>query len=71
MRLAEVTSDSINTSAPSQLRTLDFELLTAAQSLYEVSIQYPEYKKETKEFFEMALRDEAPSVKARIRNYER
>mgnify|MGYP000445183146 CR=1 FL=1 len=35
---------------------------------YEISLQYPEYKKETKLFFEMAMRDEAPSVKARIRN---
>jgi len=30
--------------------------------------QYPEYKQETKEFFDMAMRDEAPSVRARIRN---
>jgi len=35
---------------------------------YELSIQYPEYQKETKQFFEMAMRDEAASVKARIRN---
>jgi hypothetical protein len=35
---------------------------------YELSKQYSEYETETKLFFEMALRDEAPSVKARIRN---
>ena len=35
---------------------------------YEISLQYPEYKEETKQFFEIAMRDEAPSVKARIRN---
>jgi len=35
---------------------------------YELSRQYPEYVQETKQFFEMAMRDEAPSVKARIRN---
>ncbi|WP_448250543.1 hypothetical protein [Thalassotalea agariperforans] len=36
--------------------------------LYELSKQHPEYIKEAKQFFEMAMRDEAPSVKARIRN---
>ncbi len=35
---------------------------------YELSQQYPEYLEETKQFFEMAMRDEAASVKARIRN---
>jgi hypothetical protein len=35
---------------------------------YEISVLYPTYKKETKQFFEMAMRDEAPSIKARIRN---
>ncbi len=40
----------------------------AYNGFYEISVQYPEYKKETKLFFEMAMRDEAPSVKARIRN---
>lgn len=40
----------------------------AYNGFYEISIQYPEYKKETKQFFEMAMRDEAPSVKARVRN---
>ncbi|PIE43624.1 MAG: hypothetical protein CSA50_04460 [Gammaproteobacteria bacterium] len=40
----------------------------AYNGFYEISTQYPEYKKETKQFFEMAMRDEAPSVKARIRN---
>ncbi len=40
----------------------------AYNGFYEISSQYPEYKKETMQFFEMAMRDEAPSVKARIRN---
>lgn len=35
---------------------------------YELSVQYPQYKNETKQFFDMAMHDEAPSVKARIRN---
>ncbi len=40
----------------------------AYNGFYTLSTQYPEYKEETKQFFEMAMRDEAPSVKARIRN---
>ncbi len=40
----------------------------AYNGFYEISVQYPEYKKETEQFFEMAMRDEALSVKARIRN---
>ncbi len=35
---------------------------------YELSRQYPEYLVETKQYFKMAMRDEAASVKARIRN---
>lgn len=35
---------------------------------YELARQYPEYQEEVKQFFEMALRDESASVKARIRN---
>jgi len=35
---------------------------------YELALQYPEYVNEVKQFFEMALRDESASVKARIRN---
>ena len=35
---------------------------------YELSKQHPEYTSEVKQFFEMAMRDEAPSIKARIRN---
>ena len=35
---------------------------------YELARRYPEYKEETKRFFDMAMRDEAASVKARIRN---
>lgn len=34
----------------------------------ELSRQHPEYLAETQQYFEMAMRDEAPSVKARIRN---
>ncbi len=40
----------------------------AYNGFYEISRQYPEYKKETKQFFDMAMKDEAPSVKARIRS---
>ena len=40
----------------------------AYNGFYELSMQYPEHKEETRQFFEMAMRDEAPSVKARIRN---
>ncbi len=40
----------------------------AYNGFYELAVQYPEYEKEAKQFFEMAMRDEAPSVKARIRN---
>ena len=36
--------------------------------LYELSRHHPTYASETKQYFEMAMRDEAPSVKARIRN---
>ena len=35
---------------------------------YELARQYPEYASEAKQFFETAMRDEAPSIKARIRN---
>ena len=38
---------------------------------YELSMQFPEYTKETKQFFEMAKKDEAPSVLARIRKIEK
>ncbi len=40
----------------------------AYNGFYELAVQYPEYVQETREFFEMAMRDEAPSVKSRIRN---
>lgn len=36
--------------------------------LYELCLVFPEYKDEVKNFFEMAMRDEAPSVRSRIRN---
>lgn len=36
--------------------------------LYELSRQHSEYLHETRQYFDMAMRDEAPSVKARIRN---
>ena len=35
---------------------------------YELAVQHPEYRDEVEKFFQMALRDEAPSIKARIRN---
>lgn len=40
----------------------------AYNGFYVISLQYREYIQETKLFFDMAMRDEAPSVKARIRN---
>ncbi|AJQ94826.1 hypothetical Protein YC6258_02788 [Gynuella sunshinyii YC6258] len=40
----------------------------AYNGFYELAVQYPEHKDETRLFFEMAMKDEAPSVKARIRN---
>ena len=40
----------------------------AYNGFYVLASQYPEYIEETKQFFEMAMRDEAASVKARIRN---
>ncbi len=40
----------------------------AYNGFYELAIQYPEHEKETRQFFEMAMRDEASSVKSRIRN---
>ena len=39
----------------------------AYSGLYYLALQYPEYKTEVNAFFELALTDEAPSVKARIR----
>lgn len=35
---------------------------------YELSRQHSSYENEAKQYIEMAMRDEAPSVKARIRN---
>jgi hypothetical protein len=40
----------------------------AYNGFYLLSQQYPEYQQETEQFFAMAMRDEAASVKARIRN---
>ncbi|MCU7917870.1 MAG: hypothetical protein KZQ95_05865 [Candidatus Thiodiazotropha sp. (ex Epidulcina cf. delphinae)] len=40
----------------------------AYNGFYELARQYPEYKEETKQFLLMAMKDEAPSVKSRIRN---
>lgn len=40
----------------------------AYNGFYELSMQHSEYITETKHLLEMAMRDEAPSVKARIRN---
>ena len=50
------------------LHTNKFVRAWAYNGFYEISLQYPEYEEEAKTFFEMAMRDEAPSVKARIRN---
>ncbi len=40
----------------------------AYNGFYVLSCQYPEFQEETRQFFEMAMRDEAASVRARIRN---
>ncbi len=40
----------------------------AYNGFYQLTIQYPEYEKETRQLFEMAMRDEVPSVKSRIKN---
>lgn len=40
----------------------------AYNGFYELSIWHPEYQAETQLFFDMAMKDEAASVKARIRN---
>jgi len=40
----------------------------AYNGFYVLAIQYPEYQAEVEQFFEMAMRDEVASVKARLRN---
>lgn len=40
----------------------------AYNGFYELSRQHSKYKDETKQYLVMAMRDEVPSVKARIRN---
>ena len=40
----------------------------AYNGFYELARQYPNYRAETEELFEMAMRDEAASVRARVRN---
>lgn len=40
----------------------------AYNGFYELAVRHPEYAEQTKQFFDLALKDEAASVKARIRN---
>lgn len=40
----------------------------AYSGFHQISTQYPEYKDEAKEMLKLALKNEAPSVKSRIRN---
>jgi hypothetical protein len=40
----------------------------AYSGFHDLSLQYPEYSAEVKNFIEQAMKDEAPSVKARLRN---
>ncbi len=40
----------------------------AYNGFHVLALQYPAYENETRQFFEMAMRDEVPSVKSRIRN---
>lgn len=65
--------------APSVKKTVEYFLRACLQQpekfvrawtyngFYELAQQYPEYQEEAILFFEMAMRDEAPSVKARVR----
>ncbi len=43
----------------------------AYNGFYELALQYPEYVDEVQAIFDLALRDEAASVKARIRNIQK
>ncbi len=43
----------------------------AYNGFYELAIRFPEYLEETRQIFDLAMRDEAPSVKARIRNLKK
>jgi len=52
----------------SLMETNKFIRAWSYNGFYELAMQYPEYKEETKQFFEMAMKDEAPSVISRIRN---
>jgi hypothetical protein len=38
---------------------------------YELACDYPEYRQQAQQFFDMAMRDEAASVKARIRKLQK
>lgn len=67
----------INNSEKSLVETFLRQCLTennkfvrawAYNGFYELSKKYPEYKEETKRFLDMAMKDEAASIKARIRN---
>ncbi|EPJ44828.1 MAG: hypothetical protein OFPI_38830 [Osedax symbiont Rs2] len=40
----------------------------AYNGFYQLARQYEEYRDETEQFLRMAMRDEAPSVQARVRN---
>ncbi len=40
----------------------------AYNGMYELTSQHPEYLSETRQLFDLAMKDESPSVKARIRN---
>ena len=69
MRIAKAEKEDVETFLRKCLVDSNkFVRAWAYNGLYEISSQYPEYKNETMQFFEMAMRDEAPSVKARIRN---
>ncbi len=50
------------------LDTNKFVRAWAYNGFHELAKQHPKYRDEARQFFEMALKDEAPSVKARIRN---
>jgi len=42
--------------------------VVAYNGFYTLSMQHSEYSQDTKQFLEVAMKDEVPSVKAKIRN---
>jgi hypothetical protein len=69
MPIAEAENETLHTFLRMTLTHQNkFVRAWSYNGFYELSKSYPQYKTETKQYFELAMRDEAPSVKARIRN---